>query len=343
MNTLVTATSPSPSNSPCPSPHATAIAHVLVCLDRSALSATCLPYARFMADAFGAKITLLHVMPSSPGVSEPSRVDALEWQIAKREADQYLIEAKTSLGVAPQETQTHLIQGSPAEQIVATAREVGADLTILSSQGEGGGDRPELGSITQHVLASAVGSVLLTQPGSSAHVPPRRIVVPLDGSLRSESVLPLVASLAHLHGTEVLLLHVVTEPTPTAVLSDPDDMQLALSLAARVQANAEGYLAKIRARLLPQVPEVKTFVVRRTDERQGVLDLASQQSADMVVLTAHGSTCNVERVFGSVASYVLAHARLPIFVLQEMPRNPRDSGSGQGARPSPSTRPPEVD
>jgi nucleotide-binding universal stress UspA family protein len=161
--------------------------------------------------------------------------------------------------------------------------------------------------------------------------------------LRSESVLPIVADLARLHGSEVLLVHVVTEPTSTAILSGPDDMTVALSLASRVQAKAEEYLARIRARLLPQVPAVKTLVARRAEERQALLDVAVDQSADMVVLTAHGTTCNAERAFGSVTSYVLAHARLPVFVFQDMPHGARDPAPGAGARTRLSVRPLEMD
>jgi len=333
----------------CPPGRAAAVRHMLVCLDRSAAAHTCLPYARFIADAFEAKITLLHVMPSPPVTQEPNRTDALEWEIAKREAEQYLSDAESSLG-GPSETLTHQIaQGDPVEQIVAVARDLHADLTILSSQGARGESAQDLGSTVQHVLASAPGSVLLTQPTSSASVPPKRILVPLDGSVRSECVLPVVVDLARLHGAEVLLVHIVTEPASTAVLSDAQDIQLARSLASRIQANAEGYLARLRERMLHEVTAVQTLVVRRGEERQALLDIASQRAADMVVLAAHGSTCNAERAFGSVASYLLAHGHLPLFVVQDVP-NGRDTAHGNGnghahhvARAPLSARPPEGD
>jgi nucleotide-binding universal stress UspA family protein len=343
---------PSPSAYPRSEARPTAIGHVLVCLDRSTFSDVCLPYARFVAEAFGAKITLLHVLPSPPGAREPNRVDALEWEIAKREAAQYLSQARVSLGNAPDGTVTRLAQGFPAEQIAGAAREMGADLTILSSHGEGGECAHDLGSTAQHVLALAAGSILLAQPKCSALVPPHNILVPLDGSLRSECVLPLVANMARLHGAEVLLVHVVTDPTPTAVLTDPDDMRLAVSLASRVQANAERYLARMRSRLLREVPVVRTLVVRRVDERQALVDVAAQQGVDMLALTAHGSTCNVERAFGSVTSYLLAHAQVPLFVLQDMPRghfdpvhpvHPVHPVPGNGARAPFSARPLEGD
>jgi nucleotide-binding universal stress UspA family protein len=314
--------SPSRTRDDCPEARAAAIAHVLVCLDRSASSDACLPHARFVAEAFGARLTLLHVMPSPPSAHERSRVDALEWEIARREAELYLDRARASLGAAPDTTITRMTQGSPAEQIVAAAREMAADVTVLASHGEGGREAvgAGLGSVAQHVLATASGSVLLVQPACSARTPPHRIMVPLDGSVRSECVLPIVADLAHTDGAEVLLVHVVTEPIPTAVLSEPDDIQLALALASRMEANAESYLARIRARMLPRVSSVRSLVVRRGEERQALLDIAS------------------ERVFGSVASYLLSHASIPLFVLQDMPRRALERSPSSSPRENPGTR-----
>lgn len=102
-----------------------------------------------------------------------------------------------------------------------------------------------------------------------------------------------------------------------------------------------------RATLLSEVPVVRTLVLLRAEERQALLDVAAQQGADMLILTAHGSTCNAERAFGSVASYLLAHAQLPLFVLQDMPRGDLDPvhtlGQHQVARVPLSARPPEAD
>jgi nucleotide-binding universal stress UspA family protein len=323
----------------CPEARAASIAHVLVCLDRSAASDTCLQRARFVAEAFGARVTLLYVMPSPPCAQERSRADALEWEIERREAELYLERARRSLGTSPQTTISRVSQGSPAEQIVAAASELAADVTVLASHGEGGTDAARLGSVAQHVLATVSGSILLVPPTCAARTPPRRIMVPLDGSVRSECVLPSVADLAHAHGAEVLLVHVVTGPTPSAVLSDPADIQLALALAARMEANAESYLARMRARLLARVSTVRTLVVRRAEDRQALLDVAAELCVDMLALTAHGTGCRVERVFGSVASYLLSHAARPLFVLQDMPRLALERSSSPltrgtlGARP----------
>ncbi len=313
------------------------ISHVLVCLDRSGAAEGCLPYAAFAANAFGARVTLLHVL-LSPQASEFNRADALEAEIARREAEAYLDRATASLGLENAETVSRVAQGFPAEQIAVVAREIAADLTILSSHGKGDSVAPVLGSIAQHVLSTVDGSVLLVQPSSKMAIPPKRIMVPLDGSVRSECVLPMATAMARAHGVEVLLVYIVREPTVTAVLSDPQDMQLALKLADRVETNARAYLAKIRSRLVAEAIVATTLVLRASDARQALLDIAVEHECDMLVLTAHGSTSNGQHSFGSVTSFLLSHAQLPIFVLQDMPRRPRGPARRDSLRFAPGSR-----
>jgi nucleotide-binding universal stress UspA family protein len=306
------------------------IRHVLVCLDRSLLAEACLLQARFIADAFGARMTLLHVLASHEGDQTPSRSDALDWELARREAEQYLTEIQIRLeqqGFARERVATEVTQGRPAERIVTVARGIDADLTVLSSHGEGGIGSCNLGSTTQQVLALTPGSVLVapSDVGASRSVPAKRILVAVDGSLRNQSVLPEVAQLARYHGAEVLLVHIVAEPKPTAVLSTEDDLSLARLLASRLQVGAERYLSQLRERLFAEIAGVETLVLREPDERRALLDAAVQRQADLLVLAAHGTTCDAERPFGSVAAYVLAHGKLPLLVLQDLSALERES------------------
>ena len=306
------------------------IRHVLVCLDRSRLAETCLPHARFIADAFDARLTLLHVLASPEGDQPSTRPDALDWELTRREAEQYLTDIQVKLegeGVARQRVATEVTQGRPAERIVNLARTIGADLTLLSSHGEGGVGPWNLGSTTQQVLSLAPSSVFVAPPDSGAcwNVPAKRIVVAVDGSLRTQSVLPEVAQLARFHGAQVLLVHVVPEPKPTAILSTEQDLELARSLAARLQVGAEKYLSQVRQRLFAEVRSVDTLVLRDASERRALLEVTAQRQADLLVLAAHGATCDAERPFGSVAAYALSHARLPLLVLQDLPARERES------------------
>jgi nucleotide-binding universal stress UspA family protein len=296
---------------------------VLVCLDRSPASEICLAHALSHAKAFGSSLTLLHVMepPHESGGSHTS--DALGWAIACQEAQAYLerrrMEASQALG---RPVDVRLEQGSPAERIVGVARELDAELIILGRHGENGTAVWGLGATVQQVLAQARGSVFVAHSVSAvdaAIVYPRRILVPLDRSFRSESALPTAARLASAYGAELLLAHVVQEPLPNAVLLAAEDVDLGRKLASRLESGAARYLDRLRDRLSHQVAAVRTLVIRHANERQGLREVAQSEHVDLIVLSAHGSAADEASGFGSVTADLLTHATVPVLVLQDLP------------------------
>jgi nucleotide-binding universal stress UspA family protein len=295
---------------------------ILVCLDRSRSSEVCIPHAVFLAKTFGSAITLVHVMPARHGQAGPQSNDALGWEISRQEAQGYLerIEKQTSTALG-RPVDVRLEQGRPAERIVDVAHDLGAYLSVLASRGDGGGSALTLGSTVQQVLALARGSVFIAHTSSSvpAVIAPKRILVPLDGSLRTESVLPTAARIAAAHGAELLLVHIVQEPLPTGLLRAADDMDFARKLAQRLESGARRYLAELQEQLAHEVASVRTLVVRHSNEYQCILEISQKEETDLVILSAHGSGCDSTQSFGSVTGYLLTHSMVPLLVLQDLP------------------------
>lgn len=299
--------------------------HVLVCLDRSEAAESALPLAAHLARMDDARVTLLHVLEAPTDPSEVRVTDALGWEIARQEAKSYLERVGERLALP---TQTCVAEGPSAHRITALASELRADLTVLTTHGEGGGGEWSLGSTAQKILALASGSILISPAPSrtpAPRVPPRRILVPLDGSKRTESVLPTVTRLARGSDAEVIVAHIVWEPVITEVLSAPEDLVLARQLAERQAASAGEYLDRIVARFVADGVVARALVRRNSDHREGLVSLAHAEGADLVVLCAHGSVCNARRQFGSVASYLIAHSTTPLLVIQDLPDRSRRS------------------
>lgn len=295
---------------------------ILACLDRSTFSEVCVPYAVSLAKTFGSAITLVHVMQSQHEHSGPRTHDALSWEIARQQAQGYLErlgkEAADALG---RPVDLRLEQGHPAVRIVDLAHEIGADLTVLGSHGEGGITSWTLGTTAQQLLVVARTSVFIAHsvPASPSTASPKHILVPLDGSLRSESVLPAAAHIASINGADISLVHVVQEPLETALLDAPQDMELAKNLATRLESAARRYLAHIQERLAHEGTSVNTVVIRHANERQGLLEISRKERADLIVLSAHGVACDPARSFGGVTTYLLTHSLVPLLVLQDLP------------------------
>ena len=273
-----------------------------------------MPYAVSLARTFGSAVTLVHIMP--PYRESGQTIDALGWEISRQEARGYLErierEASQALGYS---VAVRLEQGRPADRIVDLARELGADVTVIG--GHGGQQLRALGTTAQQVISSMHGSVLVAH--RSCQVSPRRILVPLDGSPRTESALPAAARLAAEHGAELLLVHVVQEPIATPLLHAADGLDLAQRLASRLEAAAKRYLERLQRQLALQGTPAQIFVGRHANTHQCLLEISQRERAELIVLSAHGSACDAARAFGSVTTYLLAHSAVPLLVLQDLP------------------------
>jgi nucleotide-binding universal stress UspA family protein len=325
MGTLVEISTPRHAEPTHPQPRATsrechAIHHVLACVDRSPFAEACLQHAVAISKSLGSTVTLLHVMEPPHERSGFHATDVVDWEIARQEASAYLerLEKEGALALGRQ-IETRLEQGHPAERITAVARELGADLTVLGSHGERGAAAWSLGATVQQVLAVARGSVLIARSrwDASGDASPRRILVPLDGSPRTESVLPTAVRIAASHGAELLLVFVVQEPVATAVLRAPKDLEASRDLATRLEGNGRRYLDGLRDHLVREGATVRTVVLRSTDTKQSLLELPEKERSDLIVLSAHGSTCNAALAFGGVATHLLSHLRDAEFHGQE--------------------------
>jgi nucleotide-binding universal stress UspA family protein len=296
---------------------------ILVCLDRSSVSEGCVPDAIALATTFESAVTLVHVMQPQQDPARPQTCDALGWEISRQEALCYLerLEREVSSALG-RPVDVRLEQGRAAERIVDLARETGAALIVLGRGGEGASPGCSLGSTAQRVLALARSSVFITPtPHSSATIATRRVLVPLDGSLRAESVLPAATRISRAEGAELLLLHVVEDPVQTELLTTTEDINLARVLAGRLESSAARYLNRLQRQLesADEKAAVHTLVVRHANECQCLLSIAEREKGTLLVLSAHGAACDSAEPVGSVAAYLLSHASTPLLVLQDVP------------------------
>lgn len=324
------------------------IQRILVCLNGSTDSALCIASALSLANTFDTTVTLMHVMQHHDDGFGPHTTDALGWEITRQEAkarlEQLQQEAARTSG---RQIGVRLEQGAPAKRIVALARELGADLVILGGSEQSEHPMWELGSTAQQVLAASSSSVLIARGGGAppTFVPPKRILVPLDGSPRTESVLPTAESIAQVHGAQLVLVHIVAEPLPSGILASSEDVQLARDLATRLEAQASRYLEALRHHVGYDETQVVTLVERQPDRRQFLVELAAREKIDLIVISAHGMTCNPARPFGSVTAHLLTHSKVPLLVLQDLPKSEGQSSDDSEERFAPPLRgayPPEA-
>ena len=317
---------------------------IAVCVDGSEMGETVVLHAAMVAAAFGVPLTILRVLETEP-YADTTPPDPLDWGVRQREARACLDRLVSLARHRGIDVQAELIQGHAAEQICRWALHHGADLTVLASHGEHGRSEWALSS-TAHKLVDGVPGSLLLVPADGDHregstVRYRRIMVPLDGSTRAESVLPIATRLALAHEADLLIAHVIPSPELTKVGPlTAQDLELEQRVIARNERVARSYLDQIRARVSEAGIEVRTLISRGGDARTRLARLVRREGVDLLLISAYGRRGPRDTPYGSVAAHLLTHAAAPLLVFRERPRRVMRRLSEEATRRAASARPP---
>lgn len=141
----------------------------------------------------------------------------------------------------------------------------------------------------------------------------KRALVPLDGSMVAESIIPFILEIAGPLDMEVALVRVLVPVPPMAV---EGTRHVVIEDAAKLRAEAEEYLASIAADLRAKGVSVTT-AVRRGEPVPEILAGAREVDADLIAMTTHGRSGLSRLLFGSVAAAVLSHAEIPVFLMRQ--------------------------
>jgi nucleotide-binding universal stress UspA family protein len=298
---------------------------ILLPLDRSPLAECVLPHAITIARAFESQITLLHVMETPREARWRRAMDPLNWQIRKAEATAYLNEVDLRLHAAGLLTETHLLEGPAAEQVIGFSDTQAAQLIIMSSHGQSGLSEWSVSSVVHKIALRAHTSVMIVR--AAQPVAPdvtdlryRRILVPLDGTPRAETILPAAATLARAHDAEIVLVHLVQQPAmPRRTPPSREDVELADQLVARNQVEATQYLDQLRSRVTGKV-DTRVLV---SDHLAATLhDLVEQEKTDLVLVSAHSHSSQTPWPYGDVVSNLVAYGTTPLVIVQDSSQAP---------------------
>jgi nucleotide-binding universal stress UspA family protein len=139
--------------------------HILVATDFSQASYLALDAAALLAQTMGAQITLLHVFDPAPFAAasfpmQPVDLVGNSRELAER-IEKGLQELRASRLAKVERVETRLVEhASPAEGICESARQVGADLIVVSTHGRTGLAHLLIGSVAERVVRFAPCPVL---------------------------------------------------------------------------------------------------------------------------------------------------------------------------------------
>jgi nucleotide-binding universal stress UspA family protein len=318
------------------------IRHALVPLDGSPLAECALPWAVAVAQALGARLTLLRVL-ERPAISSATshHHDAVDWEMRRAEAQSQLRRIDRDLEARGLTSTVELTEGRPAEQIINFARAKHVDLVVLSSHGEGGLTGWALSSTALMVVANIPASLLVVPAHSAGdqrvgEFRLRRILVPLDCSPRAECVLPLAMALARAHDAELVLAHVVPEPEiPRRLPPSAEDLAMASQLTERNRLEGERYLGELRERLVGQHFRASTRLVVSSRRAEAIWAMAGDADVELVMASAHGRTGDARDRYGNVAARLFEQTSRPLLVLQDLGARSEPTPAEEAARSRP--------
>jgi nucleotide-binding universal stress UspA family protein len=300
---------------------------IVVPLDGSALAERSLPMAEVIAQACGAAVRLAFVHQPVPISALPPDVAGTAAgydRYARAMEENYLrqtaVRIRESTGLT---VTTALLDGPVGRTLAAEVTEFAADLVVMTTHGRGAVSRFWMGSVADELVRTLDIPVLLLRADTELdRILPRRVLVPLDGSARSETALDYAARLAKLSGGTIELLQVVPplvpvvldgSPMSPAIMTSPDDNLLATS--------ATEYLDSRAAWLRADGIETTITVVTDSSPARAIVETADRDGVDLVAIATHGAGGIRRMVLGSVTDKVLRASPRPLLVFRP-PANP---------------------
>lgn len=236
------------------------------------------------------------------------------------EAREYAAQVAAKLGEAGSRTETVVLTGHPADEVVKAAGERRVDLVVMGARGLNPILSWLLGSVSHHVVRYAPCSVLVVKlRDGKAPVPagrPWRVVLAADPAPYSAFGADLLTRLPFGPDTEVRVLAVVQQPTRRA----PDHEEARRvweAIAEAEERSAQAAVERLAERLRAKYPAAAAEL-RLGDPAEQVVKVAREWPADLVIIGARGTSERKEGPIGSVTLKVLGHA--PCSVLVARPR-----------------------
>ncbi|MGD0780750.1 MAG: universal stress protein [Dehalococcoidales bacterium] len=302
---------------------------LLVPLDGSTLAEIALPYAEEIARHFGSEIILVNVRTPTENLDKPEHRTYLTRMAAEVEQN---IKKSKDIPAGEKVKVTSAIVGSPgmlthpAEHILDYAEQENINLIVMSTHGRTGIRRWTLGSTANQVARAFQCPLLLIR--ASAGIPKNvhfgNILVPIDGSIQSEVVLPYIEFFASKLKTKINLLNVVELQYHLYPYSEPIAYYGAAGVVKvpytedemkPMKEVAEEYTKSVNDKLTKA--SVKTsYEVKIGSPGEEIIKTEEKMHPDVVAMSTHGHSGFGRFDHGSVTDKVLHAGITPLLLVR---------------------------
>jgi nucleotide-binding universal stress UspA family protein len=232
-----------------------------------------------------------------------------ETMLGRTRAELAAAAAAASEAAAGIEIDEQIVDGFAVPVLIAASRRAG--LIVLGDRGLGGFTALLVGSVAIGLATQAECPVVVVRGERSSATGP--VVVGVDGSKHSEAALAFAFEAATARRTPLLAVNAWTDGVLEAAV-------LALSDWHVHEADAHRRLAERLAGWSEKYPEVQVRrVVLRDRPAHALIERATADAAQLVVVGSHGRGGMAGLVLGSVSHALLHHAPCPVAVVRPDP------------------------
>jgi nucleotide-binding universal stress UspA family protein len=149
-------------------------------------------------------------------------------------------------------------------------------------------------------------------------LPIKKIVAPTDFSERSFTAIETAAEVAAHFSAEIVLVHVLYPVPPTVPAVPAAAAQMPIDIDAYRETMLLEAEKNIETLIKPRLPTGvrTTTLVRWGSPAETIIDLASKESADLIVICTRGATGLSRFVSGSVTERVVRLSDIPVLTVQ---------------------------
>ena len=214
--------------------------------------------------------------------------------------------------------ESRVANGNPAQELVETAEEWGADLIVVGSQGRSAISKILLGSVSKSVASDATRSVRVARPTvrRKPEAPPR-IIVGIDGSPAAEAAVLEIGRRVWPEGTHVHLVAAYDQPSPASIASILPKAAEMISAQQQDQAGRAEAMIQWANYQLRSIGLVVSTSIQKGDAKRILLKEASKWNADAIFVGTREFKNALERFrLGSVSAAVVNNAGCSVEIVR---------------------------
>ena len=211
-----------------------------------------------------------------------------------------------------------LEDGDVADALRRYAESHDVDIVVMATHGRGALARAVLGSVADALVQSSPCPVLLARPhgnlprereaASIAHV-----LVPLDGTAESDTIVPWVADLSAVTGARCTLMHVSHHSELLSGIAAPDAL-LDRAATQRSEDAEEAHLEHTAELFRARAGNVSTELLHARAPADAIIEYAGTHAVDLIAMATHARRGLARLMLGSTASTLLNKTRLPMLL-----------------------------